>query len=345
MDGTNRPTPDDLAWLAALREQPYAADLFAALRRIEAIDSVMPRLGTSLHPKDDPIRLGQEPDLAFSPSTIASYKSTHANRPPRLGVLSFGLLGANGPLPLHLTDYARGQWLSQDRSTLVEFLDMFHHRLISLFYRAWANSKPTVHADRPQADRFQLYLGSLVGLGQPSLRQRDEVNDAAKRYYAGQIVNHRRNAAGLVALLKDYFSLPIKLIPFVGHWLQLPRFSRAHLGAQDQGMHLGRGAVIGKRVWDCQHKFRLEVGPLNLSQYQEFLPGGKALGRLITWIKNYIGDELAWDLRLVLKRDEVPRLQLGRGTQLGWTTWLTSKTPPRDLSDLCLQPERGLDHG
>lgn len=345
MDGTNRPTPDDLAWFAKLRDQPYAVDLFAALRRIESIDPEQPRLGKSLHPKDDPIRLGQEPDLAFAPATIASFKTAGTNQVPRLGVLSFGLLGPNGPLPMHLTDYARAQWLSPDRSTLVNFFDMFHHRLISLFYRAWADGSPTVQGDRSASNRFHLYLGSLIGLGQESLRGRDDVNDSAKRYYAGHLVNHRRNAAGIVTLLDDYFNLPIKLSQFVGHWLDLPVSSRAYLGSSREGVHLGVGAVIGKRVWDCQHKFRITVGPISYSQYQAFLPGGKALQRLVTWIKNYIGDELAWDVRLVLKGQEIPALNLGGGTQLGWSTWLKSKAPSCDRGDLNLQPQRVGRHG
>ena len=345
MDGANRPTPDDLMWLDALAQRPYEADLFGALRRIESIAAAQPRLGTSLHPKDDPIRLGQNPDLAFAPATVASFTPTQAKRPSRLGVLSFGLLGANGPMPLHLTDYAREQWLGQGRSTLVQFLDLFHHRLLCLFYRAWANSKPSVHGDREESDRFQLYLGSLIGLGAPAMLKRDDLADSAKRYYAGQLVNHRRNAEGLAAILKDYFELPVKLIQFVGHWLRLPEIGRAYLGHHDFGMQLGLGAVIGKRVWDCQHKFRLELGPLSLEQYKSFLPGGKALRRLITWVKNYTGDELAWDVRLQLKRTEVPQLKLGEGQQLGWTTWLTSRPLQHDAADLCLQPERSMVHG
>ena len=202
-----------------------------------------------------------------------------------------------------------------------------------------------MHGDREASDRFQLYLGSLIGLGAPGLRKRDDVADSAKRYYAVQLVNHRRNADGLVAILQDYFQLPVKLIQFVGHWLQLPKVGRAYLGHGDLGMQLGVGTVIGRRLWDCQHKFRLELGPLNFDQYKSFLPGGKALQRLITWVKNYTGSELAWDVRLRLKRAEVPQLKLGQGQRLGWTTWLASKPLPHDAADLCLKPERGLTHG
>lgn len=340
MDGANRPTATDVAWLDALKQAPYEFDLYAALRRIECIARTLPRLGASLHPKDDPVRLGQEPDLAFAPAALASFATTKADRVPRLGVLCFGLLGPNGPLPLHMTDYVRERQLNNNDPTFVRFLDMFHHRLLSLFYRAWADSQPTVHFDRPDSDRFQIYLGALIGMGMASLRQRDEVSDAAKRYYAGHLVNHRRNAAGLVALLKDYFRLPFKLTQFVGHWLTLPLLGRCYLGHTDEGAQLGIGTVIGRRVWDIQGKFRLEIGPLNYQQYADFLPGGAALKRLATWVKNYMGDELAWDVRLVLSNSDMPQLKLGRGLRLGFTTWLASQTPTHDLDDLSLTPER-----
>jgi type VI secretion system protein ImpH len=345
VDSKKRPTSDDLTWLASMQNQPYAVDLFAALRRIDAMNAAMPRLGTSLLPKDDPVRLVQQPDMAFAPSTVTSFRAGDQNKPPQLDILSFGLLGPNGPLPLHLTDYIRAQMSGSQRGAMLKFLDMFHHRLIALFYRAWASSRPTVHADRRETDRFQMYLGSLAGLAPPSLRARDDVSDAAKFHFAGQLVNHRRNAAGLIALLKDYFNMPMKLVPFVGHWMALPEMSRARLGESNSPQFLGKGAVIGKRVWDCQHKFRIEIGPISLGQYRDFLPGGKALKRLATWIRNYTGDEFAWDIRLMLQKSDVPQCKLDRGAQLGWTTWLGSRQPSIDRGDLLLASERAVAHG
>jgi type VI secretion system protein ImpH len=101
---------------------------------------------------------------------------------------------------------------------------------------------------------------------------------------------------------------------------------------------LGQTTVLGKRVWNCQHKFRIVIGPLDLAQFRQLLPGGSAAGRLLAWVRNYAGLAFAWDVNLVLKRQQVPKLALGRSSHLGWSTWLISKTPENDDSQLRYTP-------
>ena len=125
--------------------------------------------------------------------------------PPRLAVNFFGLFGPNGPLPLHLTEYARNRLRAESDPTLVRFIDLFHHRMLTLFYRVWAAAQPTVSFDRPETDRFALYVGSLFGLGMPSLRNRDAFPDLARLHYAGQLACQTRHPDGLNAMISDYF--------------------------------------------------------------------------------------------------------------------------------------------
>ena len=97
-----------------------------------------------------------------------------------------------------------------------------------------------------------------------------------------------------------------------------------------------REKAIAETASRQEGKFRIVIGPMRLAEFQRFLPGSPSLRRLVDWVRNYIGDELLWDVNLVLRRDEVPPLQLGAGTQLGWTTWLSSGVLPRDADDLKL---------
>src|SRR6185436_14972621 len=136
----------------------------------------------------------------------------------RMAVHFFGTLGPNGPLPLHLTEHAR-QRLQQNDVTFARFLDVFHHRMLSLFYRAWANSQPTVSRDRPTSDRYTTYVGALVGLALPGLRNRDGFPDAAKLYYAGRLGALTHNAEGLQAMIGDHFQMPATVEEFVGDWI------------------------------------------------------------------------------------------------------------------------------
>jgi type VI secretion system protein ImpH len=170
----------------------------------------------------------------------------------------------------------------------------------------------------------------------PSLWNRDAVPDLAKFHYAGRLVGQTRNPEGLQAILGDFFKLPATVETFVGHWLPLSETSRCRLGETPATGLLGQTAVIGERVWDCQHRFRIVLGPMKLEEFQRLLPGTESLRRLVAWVRNYVGDELLWDVNLILKKEEVPPLVLGEGSQLGWTTWLTGQPPVRDADDLKL---------
>jgi type VI secretion system protein ImpH len=60
--------------------------------------------------------------------------------------------------------------------------------------------------------------------------------------------------------------------------------------------------------------------------------------RLVALVRNYIGDELAWDVNLVLDRNEVPALRLDGQGRLGWTTWLGERLEKKDADDLVFDP-------
>jgi type VI secretion system protein ImpH len=338
--GENGTTAHTLELLRALQEAPYRFGFFQALRRIECAHPSRPRIGEARRPADDPIRLTQEPSVVFAPATLAACSPGNQGLPPRLAVFFLGLFGPNGPLPLHLSEYARDRLRNSGDSTFARFADVFHHRILSLFYRAWASAHPAVSFDRPDSDRFAAYLASLFGLGMPSLRGRDAVPDLAKLHYAGRLACQTRHAEGLTALLADFFGLPVALEEFIGHWLGLPEDSRWRLGESPITGTLGLSATVGDRVWDRQYKFRILFGPLSLEEYRRMLPGGESLRRLVAMVRNYLGDELDWDVNLTLKRDRVPPLKLGEQGQLGWTTWIASRPFAHDPADLLLEPLR-----
>jgi type VI secretion system protein ImpH len=336
MAGENREAAHALELFEALRLTPYAFHFFQAMRRLECRYRDRPRLGKAARLADDPLRLSQEPSMAFAPATLAAFDPGDADRAPRLYQYFLGLFGPHGPLPTHLTEYARSRLRNDGDPTFARFADIFHHRMLCLFYRAWADTQPTVSYDRPETDRFNVYVGATFGLGMPALWRRDAVPDLAKFHYAGRLVGQTRNPEGLQAILGDFFKLSVRVETFVGHWLPLSESSRCRLGETPTTGLLGLTAVIGERVWDCQHRFRIVMGPMTLDEFRRFLPGTDSLRRLVAWVRNYVGDELLWDVNLILKKEEVPPLVLGEGSQLGWTTWLTGQPLARDADDLKL---------
>lgn len=324
---------------ATLARDPFHYDFFHALRRIEALHPHKPRIGRAARPVDEPVRFGQEPSLSFAPTTLASFQRPDGNSAQaRLEVRFFGLLGPNGPLPLHLTEYARERLIHADDLTFARFLDIFHHRFISLFYRAWSQAQPTESLDRPRDDRFSSYVAAPLGLGMPALRNRDAVNDHAKLFHSGLLSRGVRNADGLAAILTGFFRVSVRVEQFIGHWLALPTHDRTRVGVAATAS-LGRGAMLGGQIWDRQHKFRLRIGPLTLAQYESFLPGGSAIGKIVAWVRLYLSFEMDWDMRLVLLKAEVPQVRLRQYGRLGWTTWLGKKVRAHDVEDLKLSPE------
>jgi len=331
-------TPDE--YLQKLQEKPFDHDFLFALRKLETLYPNKPRTGTAARPQDEPVRFGQEPSLAFAPSTISILEPADSKKPPRLLQRFFGFLGPNGALPLHLTEFVRERILHRSDRTLARFFDVFHHRFLALFYRAWAQAQPAVSFDRPREDRFADYVGSLVGIGEASLQRRDAAGDHVKLFFSGWLSRQVRSADGLASILQGYFELPVRVENFVGHWMALPESQRTRLGVRESGAQLGVGAVIGSRVWDRQHKLRIHVGPLTLAQYESLLPSGKSLQSFVAILRQFLCYELDWDAQLSLAAAEVPRTRLGQFGRLGWTTWAGSYQKDVPANDLILDAER-----
>jgi type VI secretion system protein ImpH len=329
-----------VSFLEALAREPYQYDFYQVMRRLECAHPEMPRWGMALRPRDEPVRLGQDPELSFAPAPLASFTVASEGRHARLGIRLFGLLGPNGPLPLHLTEYARDRLRHAGDRTFARFLDMLSHRFVAFFYRAWAQSQPTVAADRPEDDRFHTFIGALFGIAPAAFRNRDSVPDEAKLAAAGLLAQQVRNADGLLSLIAGYFQVPVRVREFIGHWLDLARSDQTTLGATHA--RLGQGAVLGRRVYDRQYRFRIELGPLSRSLYESFLPTGELLRPLVDWVRTYVGFEYAWDVRLALVAEEVPVVALGEAGRLGWSSWLGLRPRGTPANDLVLEAEAAL---
>lgn len=315
------------ALLARIAAEPHRWDYYNAMRHLEAAFADRPRLGAARRPADEPVRLGQAPDLGFAPSPLSRLDVDDRGGKPRLEVRFFGLFGPNGPLPLHLTAYARERLLHHKDETLARFADLFHHRLLLLFYRAWAQAQPTANLDRPKEDRFADFVGSLVGVGGAAWRGRDAAPDHARLAFAGLLTRQARNADGLASVLGRYLGRPVRVEAFVGRWMALPRAERSRIGARAamrrlSTAQLGRSTVLGGAVFDRQHHFRIHIGPLDLAAFESLLPTGRALPPLQALVRQYVGDELGWDLRLELDKTDVPPTRPGTQGRLGWTSWL-----------------------
>jgi len=319
-----------------------ATELYELLRRLEASRPDLPRIGRTLRLAQEVVRFGQEASLAFPAGMLATKPAEPGpSEPWRVQVHGFGLLGPNGPMPLHLTEYVWRRIKHHGDHAFARFLDMFTHRMLSFFYRAWVDANPAVSFDRPGADRFQAYVGSLLGVGTAALRERDELGDSYRRYHAGRFADPVANPDGLCALIEDGFGIPARVEEFIGEWADIPgdclwRLPDPSLGPAATSGRLGQSTNLGQRVWLTQGRFRVVLGPLDRRQFNQVAPDGSDVKALVALIRGYAGDTLRWDLRLTLHPDAVPTLQLGTA-RLGQTAWLWgSRDLPQD--DLIYEP-------
>ncbi|HLT43261.1 MAG TPA: type VI secretion system baseplate subunit TssG, partial [Luteimonas sp.] len=206
----------------------------------------------------------------------------------------------------------------------------------ALFYRAWADAQPVVQGDRPDEDRFRFHVGALIGMGPDT---GDAVVSTGARYHAGRMLSHARNAEGLRAVLQHAFDVPVQVREFIGEWMPLPDEAWMRLGATPAVSSLGTTAVLGGHVRGAQHRFRLQLGPLDGASFRAFLPGGRPLEELAALVRAYVGDEQAWDVQLVLRAGDVPTSRMGQAGRLGLDTWLGRRSwDLDDARDVVVRP-------
>jgi len=326
--------------LDRVAQRPSHFDLFQALRRLEAANPTRPRFGDALRPGDEAVRFHEEPSLTFPPGPISRVDRRSDGR-PALVQRVLGFLGPNGALPIHLTEYARERELHHGDRTFGGFLNMLLHRFGLFFYRAWARANPVVNLDRPRDAPIVRHVGALIGLAEPALRERDALGDFSKLHYVGRLARSVRDADGLQSWIQLRFGVPARVEQFCGHWMPLAREERTRLAKNGESA-LGRGAVLGASVWDVQHKFRIVIGPLAWDGFQSMLPGGERLDQLQALVRQYVGFEFNWDLRLILRRPDVPEWKLGAAPGvglLGRTSWMNGRRRPGDADELVMNVE------
>jgi type VI secretion system protein ImpH len=314
----------------SLWDEPYRFRFFQAVRLLERLFPKKGPVGYQAFPEDEVVRFRSRLSLNFPPSEIHELRRPsleQGDRPPEMTVAFMGLTGPLGVLPVPYTELVMERVRYKDRS-LWEFLDIFHHRMVSLFYRAWEKYRFPIAYERSRSDKFTGYLFSLIGMSTEGLRGRQQFPDLALLHYSGLIAQRPRSVSALRGILSDYFQAGVEIQQFQGQWLEIDAESLTFLGKAN--FELGVNAIVGSRLWDQQSKFRVCLGPLRLAQFLSFLPSGSLHRPFHELVRFLVGMEFDFDLQLILKAEEVPACELtsqpDHQAMLGWTTWL--KTLP-----------------
>ena len=323
----------------ALDREPFSFEFFQAVRLLQQLRPDRARVGRYGNPDDEAVHFGATPSTAFPASQIQALEREEG-LPPRLLVNFMGVTGPQGVLPLEYSELVAERVRQRDHA-LRDFLDLFNHRIISLFYRAWERTHGHgAHLDLDD-DALNEHLLDLAGLGTAGLTPQLGLPPAALPFYVGLLAIPTRPAVALELLLEDYFGVPVDVEQFIGGWYSIDVPSQCALGDESTpSSQLGVGAVAGDEIWDVQARARLRIGPVSRAQYDTFLPTGRAYKELRALTRFFTGEQVDIELQLVLAKGDVPPVSLGADTRsatpLGWCTWLRSRPFTRDASDTIL---------
>jgi type VI secretion system protein ImpH len=368
--GKDSPLASRPALDVVLRAEPYRFGFFQAVRILDRLYPQRRSVGRDEPPSRETVRFHAHLSMSFPVSEIFDIRlPDDEKRPADLTVSFIGLTGPMGALPRYYTEMILERTRHKDY-TLRDFLDLFNHRLISLFYRAWEKNRfwtgferaelagreklasdprqyrSFVLEDRPRFDLFSQCLLDLAGLGIGTLRYRSTVEhelerrtaieDETLRFYSGLLSQQHRSASALEGLLSEYFGLRVAIQQFCGQWLYLEPENQSCL-TEGGNVQMGVNLVVGERFWDMQGKFRIRLGPLTYRQFLDFLPSGTAFRPLAHLARLYAGKQFDIDVQVVLLAAEVPWCRLsdsaGAGARLGWNTWIRNSDMTHDAAD------------
>lgn len=324
-----------------LFDEPERFEFFQAVRLLERLFPERAPVGRDALPLDEVTRFRSRVSLNFPPSQIQEIRETEEDftekRKLEMFVNFMGMVGAQGAMPMHYSELIIERARYGD-AALWNFLDIFTHRTVSLFYRAWEKYRFPVNYERGNDD-FTAYLFDIIGLGTQGLRGRLNIDDESLLPYGGLIAQKPHSASALTNMISDYFNVPAEIEQFSGQWLALDEESITTLGRANSS--LGANTVLGAKVWDDQSKFRVRLGALSFNEFRAFLPDGTAYQPVKAIIRFMVGQEFDFDIQLKLKAKEVPGTILTtrakRRPMLGWTSFLKTKPFKQDDEQVILQ--------
>jgi type VI secretion system protein ImpH len=326
----------------ALFDRGYEFEFFQAVRLLARLFPFRKAVGGTAKPAEEIVRFGSRLSMAFPASAVHDIERVpDSPDPARMTVAFLGLTGTQGVLPFFYTEYMIARKAAKD-DALSAFLDLFNHRFLSLFYRAWEKHRPPILYERGaasgrQPDRFTQNLFDLIGMGTHGLRGRMGLHDESLLRYAGLIAQRPHSASALRGILRGYFSVPVEIDQCLGSWYDLEDSDRSYLSADSERNQLGVGAFIGEQVWDQQARFRIRVGPIGLERFIDFLPGSRTMAGFIELTRFLVGQALAFDVQIFLRAAEVPYCRLSDdgfdAPRLGWMGWLKTEEFQTDACD------------
>lgn len=290
-----------------LLEEPQRFEFFQAVRLIE-------------NWRPGSLRFRNRLAMGFPPNQLENISSDA--RSVRVTPAFMGMLGSQGVLPLHYSErIGRHERDSNDGGPRA-FLDVLSHRPLELFYQAWARYRPD------EGEGFLQALTALAG----THTEYELIERETLAFYAAQVRSRTVSAPVMAGVYSEYFNVPFAVEQLVGEWQALPVEDQARLGQANAS--LDGGVMLGERMYRCDARVRLRIGPLNEETYERFLPGGDGSQKLSAMLDLHCGVDMTYEVHIVQRAEDMQGLCLGVESCLGVNTRLLSAPPTRDSDEL-----------
>ena len=328
-----------------LNKEYYRFSFFKAVELLESLfcdDEKFEKIGEALTPETEAIHFSVKPGITFPISDIKSIKTFQSENkedwPVEMEVLFMGLIGPSGILPSWYNKLALERIFHND-FTLTSFLDIFHHRLISLFYLAWKKHHITAQYEPGATDKISRGLLSFQGLGSDQLihyvTTKLKLRPEFFIYYTGLLSRTVPTVFAVKEIIQRIIGsgIDVTINQFVDQLVPLSRQEQSQIGSINS--ELGESIVCGDAVWENQSKFVIQLGPMSYDNYVRFLPedseefSNDIIKPIFAMVRYLVGIEYEFEIEIYLRYDEIPDLilsgpQNSSKPQLGWTTFCKS---------------------
>lgn len=333
-----------------LQSEPQRFDFFQAARLLERAACMHPEkgelatdnVGALARPDQEAIHFTSRSSLAFNGSDVTKVTQNRISNYDteensvlqwQMEVAMMGLTGSQGVMPYYLSEIVLSE-LRKKSSALKDYLDLFNHRTISMFYEAWHKYQLASNYERSQQsgtakdDLFTDALLSISGIGLSEQKYRSSIPDEQMVGFAGHFGRTICSAESLRSSISGMFGLNIEIDQFQGQWYDLPSDVHCRMPDADnpQGTNnqLGVSTVIGARCYQAQNKFSVIIRPASEDEFMALAPGSKKLEELKSFIKLSVGGEQDFDIEIQLSDDQIPLKHLFESENyrplLGWNT-------------------------
>ena len=345
-------TPDS-ALLKKIQNAPWRYDFFQLIRILEhyredadpgrhasthnnqakAASNSAP-VGSFYPPHEEPVRFSMNPSMSFKSASVSSLNRGGAdqiahNKQWQVEVNFWGLVGSKGVLPFHYRELVLQRLRSKDVA-MKHFFDIFDHRSLSLFYRAWKKYRVAIIFEAHQRldpkynrDRYNEMIRGLLGLA-----SKPDANfyqpGGAELNCAGLISRRICSPAALTQAIKQQFGLAVQILPYQGQWQAMPEDVQTRTGSLQGRNHiLGQQAILGEKTWSIQNRFTVQIQDIDYDRFIKLVSGTEMLRSMYSLIRTMAGVALDFDLSLEVQQRKLPTSRLADAHTpplLGWNT-------------------------